>query len=97
MKKDVGKKAKGRQKERQREREREREGKKRVEAGVVFIFVVPRLPRVRAAEQNSEIRRRRGIYCGQPEGAFIFISIMGHRDICARALVKSVPSLFRHY
>lgn len=37
------------------------------------------------------------IYCGHPEGAFIFISIMGHCDICARALVKNVPSLFRHY
>lgn len=28
-----------------------------VEARAVFIFVAPRLPRVRAVEQNSEIRR----------------------------------------
>lgn len=34
--------------------------KKAAETGVVFIFVVPRLPRVRAVEQNSEIRRHDG-------------------------------------
>lgn len=49
------------------------------------------------AEFRDPAARAASIYCGHPEGAFIFISIMGHRDICARALVKNVPSLFRHY
>lgn len=51
----------------------------------------------RAEFRDPAARVAASIYCGHPEGAFIFISIMGHRDICARALVKNVSSLFRHY
>lgn len=43
------------------------------ETGAVFIFVVPLLPRVRAVEQNSEIRRRGGRHLLWPPRGCIYI------------------------